>query len=461
MRELAQATENKFQSLPLGQQGVPERRAGIALIKRTFDRSVQTYGDQRDIATIDRVADERNLPGGSLIAAARQARQARENEALTAAGCCTSMSNDVWCAPSETDYSLCPPLASLEGMLDLPTVPINRGGIRYPVWDQAPADWHGQVVENSCETPLPPNHFTTDGNGKVCIEGPCPTWAEKRLNIAYLCIQGDLLQQRGFPELTERFLEDALVQHAHFMNHTYLAELFDQSDALPAFDVSAAGIGSVSDSVMDRLGLLIAWMRERYKMRMTATLEGVLPAWFKTYVKADIARKNNRPFTSVTDAEVDDLFASYATRIQWVYDTEGIVADASLGNGTPTPGGLPMPGEWPGAVEMVFFPSGSWVLGQQDVIQLDAMYDSTLLAQNKYTSLFTEEGWLLLNRCNRSFRVRFEGLCRNGGVAAPVAITCPETPAPAPDPAPFAAAATVSATASAPTTSGTAKKKAN
>lgn len=432
MRELAEATNRRFQSMPLGQKGVAPRRGGVALIKRTFDRNVQTYGDRRDVATIDRVADERNLPGGSLIAAAQSHRQA-----LTAAGCCTTMSNDVWCAPSETDYSLCPPLATLEGMLDLPTVPINHGGIRYPVWDQAPADWHGQVVPNTCEEPLDPDHFTQPENAKVCIEGPCPTWDEKRLNVAYLCVEGDILRERGFPELTQRFIEDALVQHAHFMNHTYLSELYAESDALPAFDVSASGIGSVSDSVMDRLGLLIAWMRERYKMAMNATLEGVLPAWFKTYIKADIARKNNRPFSSVTDAEVDDLFAAYATRIQWVYDTEGIVEDASLGNGTPTEGGLPMPGEWPGAVEMVFFPSGSWVLGQQDVITLDAMYDSTKLSQNKYTSLFLEEGWLLLNRCNRSFRVRLEGLCRNGGVGAPVTITCPETPAaPAPEPPP-------------------------
>lgn len=425
MRELAEATIRRFSTMPLGQQGVSPRRGGIALIKRTFDRGLMTYGDRRDQATIDRVADERNLPGGSLVAAARGHRQA-----LTAAGCCTSMSNDVWCAPSETDYSLCPPLATLEGMLDLPTIPINHGGIRYPVWDQAPADWHGQSVPNTCDEPLAPDHFTVDGQGKVCIEGPCPEWAEERLNVQYLCVEGDILRERGYPELTQRFIEDALVSHAHYMNHVYLSELYDQSDALPAFDVSGTGIGSVSDSIMDRLGLLIAWMRERYKMAMNATLEGILPAWFKNYVKLDIARKNNRPFASVSDTEVDELFAQYSTRIQWVYDTEGIVADASLGNGDPTAGGLPMPGEWPNAVEMVFFPAGSWVLGQQDVITLDAMYDSTKLAQNKYTSLFLEEGWLLLNRCNRSFRVRLEGLCRNGGVGTPVDITCPE-PAPA------------------------------
>src|SRR5690625_845130 len=427
MRELAEATERRSSTLPVGQKGVGSRRGSIALVKRTFDRSLHTYNDRRDQHLIDRVADERSLPGGSLVAANRARHQN-----LTAAGCCTDMSNDVWCAPSETDYSLCEPLSTLEGMVDLPTIPINRGGIRYPVWTQLPFEWHGRVVDNSCEEPLAPDYFEQEDNYKVCIEGPCPEWQEKRLSIQYLCIQGDILRERGYPELTERFLSDALVAHAHFMNHNYLAHIFNDSDTLPGFDVSGDGIGSISDSIVDRLGLLISWMRERYKMSMTSTLEGIAPFWLKEYIKLDIARKNNRPFGSVTDAEVEELFAAYATHVQWVYDTEGITEDASLVDGEPV-GGRPMPGTWPNNVEMVFYPAGSWVLGQQDVISLDAFYDSTKLAQNKYTSLFTEEGFLLLNRCNRSFRVRLENLCRSGGVGEQVTVC---SPAPDPDPEP-------------------------
>src|SRR5690625_6334947 len=97
------------------------------------------------------------------------------------------------------------------------------------------------------------------------------------------------------PELTERFVEYALVQHRHFMNHTYLNEIFTKSDTLPAFDVSADGIGSTVDSVLDRLALLISWFGERYHMGMTDTLEGILPAWFLSYVKSVVARRNIRP----------------------------------------------------------------------------------------------------------------------------------------------------------------------
>lgn len=438
MRELAEATKNRFDVMPLKQTGITGKRGPIAMIKRTFDRSLLTHNDARDHQVIDKVANERNLPGGSLIAAARENRRA-----LTAAGCCTTMTNDIWCAPSETDYTLCPPLATLEGIVDLPTIPVTNGGIRYPVWDLAPTTWHGQIVDNTCETPLPPDFFTQDGNEKVCIEGPCPEWEEVRLNLAYLCVRGDILRNSTWPALTERFIEDTLIKHAHYMNHRHLSEIWAGSDPVADFDVSADGIGSTVDSVMDRMALLIAWFRERYHLGMTDTLEGIAPAWFKEYVKADIARKNNRPFASVTDAEVEELFAQYSTRMQWVYDTEGITPDASLDNGTPVDGRL-MPGTWPNNVELVFYPAGSWVLGQADIITLDAFFDSSNLQQNKFTALFTEEGFLVFNRCNRSFRIRLTNLCRNGGVGAPVDITCPENPAPAPPPEGLVAAASAS-----------------
>src|SRR5690625_3796159 len=427
MRELAEATERRFSTLPIGQKGVGSRRGSIALVKRTFDRSLHTYNDRRDQHLIDRVADERSLPGGSLVAA----NQARYQN-LTAAGCCTDMSNDIWCAPSETDYSLCEPLATLEGMVDLPTIPINRGGIRYPVWTQLPFEWHGRAVDNSCDEPIAPDYFEQEDNHKVCIEGPCPEWQEKRLSIEYLCIEGDILRERGYPELTERFISESLLAHAHYMNHKYLAHIFEDSDTLPGFDVTDDGIGSVADSVIDRLGLLISWMRERYKMGMNSTLEGIAPTWLREYIKLDLAGKANRSFASVTDAEVEDVFAAYSTRVQWVYDTEGITEDAALVDGESVHG-RPMPGVWPNNVEMVFFPAGSWVLGQQDVISLDAFYDSTKLQQNKYTSLFTEEGLLLLNRCHRSYRVRLTNLRRSGGVREPVTAL---SPAPDPDPEP-------------------------
>lgn len=434
MADLAHASIRKFGTMPLGQRNIPEQRHSLALIKANWAHDMSTYGDNRDQAVIDRVAEEKNLPGGSLLRAQAQRRQ--QVDSLVAdvnGGCCTEGTGDIWCAPSEIDYTLCPPLASAEGMLDLPTIPINRGGIRYPVWNDAPMELHGNVYRNTCDDPITPDYFVD--NNKTCITGPCPTWAEKRLNVEHLCVEGDILKERGYPELTQRFIEDAMLGHSHFMNGNVLAEIFDGSDALAPFDVSNDGIGSVADSILDRLGLLMAWFRERYKLAANATLEGIAPMWFKEYIKLDLARRQNRPYAAVTDGDVEDLFAQFGTRVQWVYDTEGIDPTASLPNGENVNGRI-MPGAWAPSVEMVFYPAGAWVKGEQDVIQLDTVYDSTKLATNRYTALFFEAAFLLLNRCNRSFRVRLDGLCRSGGVGAPREIICPTTPAPDPAPEP-------------------------
>lgn len=431
LADLAHASIRKFGTMPLGQRNIPEQRHSLALIKANWAHDMTTYGDNRDQSVIDRVADEKNLPGGSLLSAQSQRRQ--QIDALVAdvnGGCCTEGTGDIWCAPSEIDYTLCPPLASNEGMLDLPTIPINRGGIRYPVWNSAPMELHGNVYRNTCDEPITPDYFVE--NNKTCIAGPCPTWAEKRLNVEHLCIEGDILKERGYPELTQRFIEDSMVGHAHFMNGNVIAEIFDSSDALAPFDVSGDGIGSVADSILDRLGLLMAWFRERYKLAESATLEGIAPKWFKEFVKLDLARRQNRPYAAVTDADVEQLFSQFGTRVQWVYDTEGIDPTASLPNGANVNGRI-MPGTWAPSVEMVFYPAGAWVKGEQDVIQLDTVYDSTKLATNRYTALFYESAYLLLNRCNRSFRVRLDGLCRSGGVGAPIEIACPQPTAPGPD----------------------------
>src|SRR5690606_24784925 len=127
MRELTQATLARFRAMPLGQPSTGEVRKSIANINRVFDESL-------DAEIVERASDERRLPGGSLVAAAMQN--------LTAADAGQPVGgappNDIWCSPSETDYSLCEPLATRTGILDLPSFQVRRGGIRYPRWLQYP-----------------------------------------------------------------------------------------------------------------------------------------------------------------------------------------------------------------------------------------------------------------------------------------------------------------------------------
>ena len=62
------------------------------------------------------------------------------------------------------------------------------------------------------------------------------------------------------------------------------------------------------------------------------------------------------------------------------------------------------------------------------MITLDTIYDSVLLGQNDYTALFTEEGWLVAQRCPDS-RIVSVPVCPDGATAAGVDIACNGTAA--------------------------------
>lgn len=469
--ELADAALARFATFPVGQRTESPVKALVARIGRERPPEFQLRGDNTDVETIDRVADEKRLPGGSLVAASQRA--------LTAAVNAPSITNDVWCSPSETDYTLCPSLATAEGMLDLPSTTISRGGLRYPVWEQYPhqpalddpngtktpaGPWRGQVVQypdppadpgtgldnpyyfrRKPDDPLGDPTIPGLGNLKKCIQGPCVTWKEVRESIAYLCVTSDILRDSTWPELTQRFIDDVLLHHEHYLNETYLQYIALHSDLLPAYsaDPEKAGVapasannqyamGSSSQAVADRVALLVTWFRSSYKMAAGATLELVAPEWFREYLKRDIERKKNRPFGTATDAEVASLFAAYSSRVQWVRDWQDIPNGAPIMDGT-TPIRVMPPNSWPNTVKIMAYPAGSWVLSQRNILSLGVQYDWQMLHENAYAQMFTEDAWLLLNRCNRSFVIELTDLCANGAVGTeqqPITLRCEGTPAP-------------------------------
>ncbi|MBB3666001.1 hypothetical protein FB384_004960 [Prauserella sediminis] len=441
--EMAEAALARYATFPEGQPTNGPIKANVARITRTFSADASTTGSEMaDAQIIDKLADETRLPGGSLVAAA--------NTALTAADQAPSVVNDIWCSPSEVDWNLCPQMATTAGILDLPTAGLpRRGGIRYPIWDQYPEQpdaWRGTVIDYPEADPAPdnsianPNYFHSDGPGgtanlKTCISGPCVSWAEERMSLAYLCVTSDILRDRTFPELTERFISDVLIHHQHYLNSHWIQRIYNRSDELPAFDVANA-LGSSAEAVLDRIPLLVTWFRNAYRMSDTQTLEIVAPVWFREFLKRDIERKSNRPHGSVSNAEVQALFAGYASRVQWVYDWQDLPSTAGAGNAS----GKVMPdwsadtgnGGWPNGVEMIAYPAGSWVLFQGNILNLGVQYDYTLLRENRYSAMFSEDAWMLLNRCNRSFRLRLTNLCANGSVGPSLAACPPATTEPAP-----------------------------
>jgi hypothetical protein len=91
-------------------------------------------------------------------------------------------------------------------------------------------------------------------------------------------------------------------------------------------------------------------------------------------------------------------------------------------NAGPLFGGLP-PSHWPTHVKILLYPAGSVFKLQQDVITLEGIYDHASLMENKYTSLFTEEGIQVCKRCYDPYLLDIP-LCPNGLSGGPVVTGC-------------------------------------
>lgn len=360
------------------------RHAGVQ-IRREFptDQRIDAGNEGRawDIAL--QVASERRLPGGNLINSMREAMKTRRS--LTAAA--------GWCAPSDTIYDLLE-LETLEGILDAPELQTPRGGWQIPE-DGGPdfsSIW--SAIGNSGDTHLTEAEVIADTN-KVCTEITCPDFIEKRLDVDYVCLTGSLLQRRGYPEAVARFTRAAVIALAHKINAGYINALVAGSNhRILGSDVSGDDAAS---AVLAAIELAAQDIRYRNRMSFNATVEAVFPAWVRGPIRAGLSRRTGLGMFQVTDAMIMDWMTDRGVAPRFVYDWQDNYNGAGLGAATPA-------SAYPALVSMLVFPAGTWVKAVADVIDLDTIYDSTNLATNQYTALFSETGWQALKMGPTSYQ---------------------------------------------------------
>lgn len=393
LSDLAEAWESRMMPLITSNvnSGVDGQRTrvGLARIKRDVPDEYLIRDDHESAQKIEFATDERNLPGGSLVAAAG------------------------WCAPSETLYDLCDIRMTETGMINLPSVVARRGGIRYP------ADFDWASVWSSIGFYLTEAEVIA-GTEKPCVEVPCPEdWQECRMDVSGLCIRTPILMERGWPERVRQFMDGAMIIHAHKINARKLAKMEALSTLITMPDtpnpdpaasiVDPHGPGAF-ESVLSMLELQVQYQRYRERLSQTETLEMIAPFWLRGILKSDLRKKlgiDNR--YDVTDADLDRYFRAIGVNPQWVYDWQDSFSEPI----DPTAFGGPVPTVWPTTVKVMLYRAGTFFQLGADVINLDGVYDHASLVQNIYTALFTEEGWQVCNRCGDSFVIELN-LCPNG-----------------------------------------------
>ncbi|MFR9675841.1 major capsid protein [Streptomyces sp. TR02-1] len=419
---LAEAFTNRVQSLVRVGPG-KTAQAPIASLRRNRPHQdiVREAGDVTSL--VERMCSERNLPGGNLVAAGG------------------------WCAPSEQLYDMCP-TATLEGLLDLPEVSTRRGGIKFhtppdfatiyaSLWPDGTGDDPNKGSFHYPE-PTPPAEMPD----KPCWSIPCvDNEKECRLEVDGLCIESPLLQERAWPEMVEYFMEQALAAHAHRLNAWKISRIVAGSTSV---DIPSPGFPSgttevtrdphgpgATASILSSVELFVEQARYRRRLSRNTTLEMVAPFWLRPIMRADLSKRNGVDMLSVTDAQLDNHLRARGVQPQWIWDWQDAYGMAADGTQTTTLfGGATPATQWPTHASILLYVAGTWFSLTQDVITLDGIYDSSKLAKNTYTKLFTEEGVQVCTRgCGDSWLLNLQ-LCPNGITGGQEIVACSEPPAP-------------------------------
>lgn len=361
LKDLGDVTEGfiqRFSAMPRGKVGNVQNRYGVAQITkpRTDGLSLDKFRSLQDL--LQAASVEARLPGGSLTAAGG------------------------WCAPSETVYDLCT-IESTDGLWDLPEVQVSRGGLNFtkgPTFE----DFYAYAA-----TAFQTEAQAEAGTLKVCIEVECPDFTDVRLDAAYACVSAGILTNAAYPELIRRYIEGTLIAQRHAVS----ARMIAAAEAITGAAIPIPDVWANALSILHALELVAEGERERFRMSRSATLEVILPFWVRPALRADLANRTGVDLTNVTDAMLDAHFASRGLRVQWLYNYQPL--DVTAGVAT----------DYPETLEMIMYPAGTFVMLTDDVIRLDAVYDSVGLSTNTYTAIFVEEGVALANVCHDPRRI--------------------------------------------------------
>jgi hypothetical protein len=339
------------------------------------------------VATIendfDLVVDGERTSTGEMEEAWHELVDGDKAEALLAGG--------GWCAPSETRYEFYN-IVGVDGLIDLPTIGVQRGGIKFPDVSQT-GFWFGSVYAGAFTNATNPWLWTeaddiatvSGAPNKPCVRVPCPSFIDVRLECYGICLTAGNLTDNAYPEATANYLRYLLAAHEHAQNARFIAQILLLASATVTGGLLAANAISVD------LPAAAEWAaidyRARFGMVESDVLEMILPSWVRAPIRTDIAARTGRDNVEVTDAEIDRLFTIAGVRPQFVKDWQM--------RGVNQPGGATPTALYPANVEFLIYPAGSYVKGNGMTLDLGVVRDSVLNAENDFTAAWMEECHLI------------------------------------------------------------------
>lgn len=392
LRSLAEVVSRKAKSMPVTQNN-PNHQL-VASIRNDFSHTI----------------DDRTSPGQvkDLI---EYLTGPDKQQALVAGG--------GWCAPSEIRYDFFN-IACEDGMIDLPTFGVSRGGIQFPV-SPSLADALGggsafagfAATLSNTSTPFLWTEAddiaaATGSPTKPCIRVPCPDFEEERLECYGYCLTAGNLTDDAYPEATQHMLQLLMSAHAHVINARLIALMLAASSATTTISGGAA-TDSAAPRIYNAVGLAATDYRARYGMCIDDVLEVVLPYWVREVIRADLAWKAGVELGAVSNMEVDAYFVARNVRVQWVNDWQ-VRGASQFGNSTAMTA-------WPTTVDFLLYAAGTFIHGNGLSLDLGVIRDSVLNETNDHTAAWSEECHLVARVGHESRRYTV-GFNVNGSTSA-------------------------------------------
>lgn len=399
MEALGEAFRAKAKAIPTTMAGQGAARHLVASVRNQFDHTIDNRTNPAQVEELWR----------SMV---QDSNRAESAEALVAAG--------GWCAPSQINYDFFNIATNAPQMIDMPTVGVARGGIRYPVspaigdvffqsGGSNPASGMGGFAFTFANTSDPwlwtesDDILTVTGSvNKPTLRVPCPTFNETRLECYGISLTAGNLTDDAYPESTQNFIRLLRAAYAHTINARLISLMSAASTDLTGSPLGAAATSAVPQ-ILNAVGLAAVDYRSRYAMDEDATLEVVFPDWVQEVMRADLGYKpgiQDLSLYNIADATIAGLFASRSVRVQFVSDWQ--VRTANFGQSSAATA-------WPTNCDFMLYAAGTFLHGTGLQLDLGVIRDSVLNAENDYTALWAEECHLvaMVGHASRRYRVNF------------------------------------------------------
>lgn len=390
IEELADIFQRKSHQMPVT-SGNPSQQL-VATIRNQFEHTVDDRTSLTQVGELFKHLTSRD-----------------KQESLVAAG--------GWCAPSENRYDFFN-IACEDGMIDLPTFGVSRGGIRFPVSPSLADVFGGAFGGFSTNFSVTSNPWlwtedsdiaaVTGSPVKPCVRVPCPTFEEERLECYGVCLTAGNLTDNAYPEATTNFLQLLMSAHMHAMNGRFI-QLMVAGSSAPISTGSFAATGQpVYQQVYGGISLAVTDYRARYGMCFDDILEVIAPYWVRDTIRADIAWRTGIEPRQVSNAEIDGHFSALNVRVQWVNDWQ-VRGAGQFGNATAMT-------SWPTTATVMVYAAGTFIKGNGLSLDLGVVRDSVLNETNDHTAAWSEECHLIakVGHESRQYTINFSVNGRTG-----------------------------------------------